>query len=158
MPDIYVDVGPMAYSKDTTKVASKYAVNAQKQMRDVAAKAIRSAPGFTMDKVGNPEGYSFNAKLTEITFGTYQGQPSVTCKVNGEVGTYPKPFMLTTSLSGSATVAGGTTDRDVSDCIKEAMRATVEKRVIPYLRLKPTTGSPKGHVRGGSRRAGPLGA
>jgi len=138
MPDIYVDVGPMAYNKDTTKVAFKYAGGAQKQMRDAAIKAIRSAPGFTPDKVGNPEGYSFNAKLTEITFGTYKGQPSVTCKVNGEVTTYPTPKMLTTSLPGSATVAGGTTDRDVEDCVKAAMTATVKERVIPYLKTKPT--------------------
>jgi len=138
MPDIYVDVGTMAYNKDTTKVAFKYAEKAQKQMRDAAIKAIRSAPGFTTDKVGNPEGYSFNAKLTEITFGTYQGQPSVTCKLNGEVTTYPKPKMLSTSLSGSATVAGGTTDRDVEDCVKAAMTATMEKKVIPYLKTKPT--------------------
>ena len=144
MPDIYVDVGPMAYNKDTTKVAFKYAGGAQKQMRDAAIKAIRSTPGFTPDKVGNPEGYSFNAKLTEITFGTHQGQPSVTCKLNGEVTTYPKAVMLSTSLSGSATVVGGTTDRDVEDCIKETMTATVKERVIPYLKKKPTPGTPKG--------------
>jgi len=46
--------------------------------------------------------------------------------------------MLSTSLSGSATVAGGTTDRDVEDCIKAVMTATVKERVIPYLKTKPT--------------------
>ena len=37
MPDIYVDVGPMSYNKDTTKVAVKYATTAQKLMREKVA-------------------------------------------------------------------------------------------------------------------------
>jgi len=90
MADIYVDVGPMDYSKDPTKVAAKYATKAKQVMRDAAAKAIRGAAGFTPDKVGNPTGFHFDATLTEIAFGTYQGQPSVTCKVTGVLATYPK--------------------------------------------------------------------
>jgi hypothetical protein len=145
MSDTYVDVGSMACNKDTKKVAFKYTATAPKQMRDAAIKAIRSSPGFTPDKVGNPEGYAFNAKLTEVAFGTYKGQPSVTCKLNGEVTTYPKPVMLTTSLPGNGTVPGGTTDRDVEDCIKETMTAIVKDKVIPYLKKKPTPGSPRGN-------------
>ena len=138
MPDIYVDVGPMHYSKDTTKVASKYTVNAQKQMRDTAIKAIRAAPGFTPDKVGNPVGYQIDATLNEIVFGTYKGQPSVTCKLSGTVSTYPQNQMLAKSLVGSATLAGDTTDGAVGDCIKEAVKATMEKSVLPYLKQKPS--------------------
>lgn len=138
MADIYVDVGPMAYNKDTTKVAFKYTVNAQKQMRDAAIKAIRSAQGFTPDKVGNPTGYNVNATLVEVVFGTYQGQPSVTCKLNGTVSTYPRMQLLTSTLVGSATLAGDTTDGAVADCIKEAMKSTMEKRVLPYLKQKPS--------------------
>ena len=136
MPDIYVDVGPMAFSKDPTKVAAKYAVKAKQVMRDAAAKAIRGAPGFTPDKVGNPEGFHFDATLTEIAFGTYQGQPSVTCKVEGFVATYPRKEVFGVNLTGKATLAGGTTDRDVDDCIKAAMEAIMTKSVIPALKQR----------------------
>ena len=136
MPDIYVDVGPMAYSKDPTKIAAKYAGRAKQLMRDAAAKAIRGAAGFTPDKVGNPEGFHFDATLTEIAFGTYQGQPSVTCKVTGVLATYPKKEAFGFNLTGKATLGGGTTDRDVEDCIKAAMEAAVTKSVIPALRQR----------------------
>jgi hypothetical protein len=137
MPDIYVDVGPMDYSKDPTKIAAKYATKAKQQMRDAAAKAIRGAAGFTPDKVGsNPAGFSFDATLTEITFGTYQGQPSVTCKVTGVLATYPKKEVFGVNLTGNATVGGGTTDRDVEDCIKAAIEASIVKRVIPALKQR----------------------
>ena len=137
MPDIYVDVGPMAVTKDPTKVAAKYAVKTKQLMRDAAIKAIRSASGFTPDKNGNPAGFHFDATLNEIAFGTYQGQPSVTCKLNGVVATYPQKRWLTQSLTGKATLAGGTADRDVMDCITAAMEASTTKDVIPFLRRQP---------------------
>ena len=136
-PDVYVDVGAMTYSKDTTKVAAKYAVMAEKLMKEAAVGAIHGSPGFTPYKVGNPDGYYLIAKLTEVSFGTYQGQPSVTSYLSGEVGTYPQPKMLTTSLTGKGMIGGGTTDGDVAASIKEAMKTMVLKSVIPYLKTKP---------------------
>jgi len=127
----------MAYSKDTSKVAAKYATTAQKLMRDAAISAIRSASGFTPDKSGTPAGFNVNATLNEISFGTYQGQPSVTCKLNGTVATYPQMKLLTSTLTGNATLAGGTTDRDVADCLTAAMKSTMEKSVIPFLKKQP---------------------
>src|SRR6267143_242943 len=136
MPDVYVEVCAMAYSTDTKKVATKYAVKVQKLMREAAVQAIRIASGFTPDKKGDPTGFHFDATLSEIAFGTYQGQPSVTCKVNGSIETYPRKELVTKTLTGSATVVGGTSDRDVEDCIGEVMKATVKDRVIPLLKQK----------------------
>jgi hypothetical protein len=124
----------MAYNKAPNKVAAKYATKAKQIMRDAAVKAIRAAPGFTPDKKDNAEGYHFDATLTEITFGTYQGQPSVTCKLDGVLANYPQKSLVAGSLTGKATLAGGSTDRDVEDCIKAAVQDTVAKQVIPALK------------------------
>ena len=137
MPDIYVDVGPMAYSKDPTKVAAKYATKAKQLMRDAAMKAIRNSPGFTPDKTGNPSGFHFDATLSEIAFGTFQGQPSVTCKITGILATYPQKRILTKTLTGKTTVVGGNSDRDVEDCIKAVVDETTKKEVIPFLKRQP---------------------
>ena len=134
MADIYIDVGPMAYSKDTTKVAANYTAKAKQLMRDATIKAIRAAAGFTPDKTGGSGGYYFDATLTEITIGTYQGQPSVTCKVSGVVATFPQRRMLTQSLAGKTTLAGGASARDVEDCIRTVMEETTKKEVIPFLK------------------------
>ena len=137
MPGTYVDVGAMAVVKDAKKVAMKYASGAQKLMRDAATSAIRADASFTPDKSGSPKGFAVDATLTEVTFGTLQGQPAVTCKMNGTVATYPQNKLLTAGLNGSATIGGGTSDRDVNDCIKEAMKATMTKSVLPFLRKQP---------------------
>lgn len=137
MPDIYVDLGPMAFSKDINKVAQKYTANAKKLMRDAAVKAIRNAPGFTPDNVANASGYHVDATLAEIAFGTHGGQPAVTCKMTGVVATYPQKKWLTSTLKGKATIAGDTSDGAVADCIAEAMKATMTDVVIPYLKQKP---------------------
>jgi hypothetical protein len=86
--------------------------------------------------VGNPTGFHFDATLTEIAFGTYQGQPSVACKVTGLLATHPKKEVFGFNVTGNATIAGGTTDRDVEDCIKAAMAAAVTKSVIPALKQR----------------------
>jgi hypothetical protein len=137
MPDTYIDVGPMACNKDTSKVASKYVTKATQVMRETAVKTIRAAAGFTPDKGTNSKGFHFDATLTEITLGTFKGQPSVTCKLNGVVAKHPQKVWLTQTLTGSVTIAGGNSDRDVEDCIKAVMEQTTTARVIPFLKGQP---------------------
>lgn len=139
MPDIYVGVGPMDYNTDTSKVALKYAVNAKEQMRKAAAAAIKAQPGFTLDKAGSSRQYDFNATLTEVVFSTKSGQPAVTCKLTADLST-PSKFaagkneMVSGSILGNATLIGGTTDRDVADCIAAAVTKTVNDSVIPGIK------------------------
>lgn len=134
MADIYVDVGPMAHSKDPVKVPIKYIAKTTKLMRDGALKVIEVTSGFTTKKAA--KGYHVDATLTEIVLGTHNGQPAVTCKVNGLVATYPDKKLLTGSLSGEATLVGGTSERDVYDCITAVMEATTKDEVLPFLRTK----------------------
>lgn len=137
MPDTFVDIGLMSFNKDPKKVPTKHTPKARMLMRNATMKVVRATPGFTPDKVGNPSGYHVDATLDSIEFGTYQGQPSVTCKMTGVVATYPEKRWLTQKLTGKATLAGGTTDRDVDDCISAAMEATVKDQVMPFLKKKP---------------------
>jgi hypothetical protein len=134
MPDTYIDVGPMALSKDLTKVPARYAKDAKQIMRDAAIKAIRAAKGFTPDKGSNTKGFHFDVTLDEIVLGTYKGQPSVTCKANGILANYPQKTLVAKTLIGSATLAGGTSDQDVKDCIKAVVEAIVNEKLIPTLR------------------------
>lgn len=137
VPDLYVEVGPMSTSKDPNKVATSYATSAKKTMRDAAMKSVRGASGYTPDKVGNPKGFYIDMTLTEIEIGTYQGQPSVTCKATGVVATHPEKRWLTQSLTGKTTLGGGASPRDVQDCIKEVVTAMMTKDVIPFLKKQP---------------------
>jgi hypothetical protein len=139
MPDIYVGVGPMDYNTDTTKVALKYAINAKEQMKNAATAAIKAQPGFTVDKAGSSRQYDFNATLTEVVFSTRSGQPAVTCKLTADLST-PNKFaagkndMVSAKILGTATLIGGTTDRDVADCIAAAVTKTVNDSVIPGIK------------------------
>ena len=102
MADIFVKLGPMTYNSDTNKVALKYAVKAEETMMNAAKAAFKNARGFTLDQASDPKsGFQLRVKLTEIVFGTYQGQPSVKAKFTGELLRYPKELVLSTSLVGS---------------------------------------------------------
>lgn len=138
MPDIYIEVGEMHYNSDTSKVGFKYTKDAKATLLAAAVEAIRATKGYTPDPVGTtPAKFKFDGTLDEIVFGTYQGMPSVTCRIKGTVETSPGSNKeMTASVSGSSTVAGGTTDKDVTDCMKMAMKKTVDERVIPYIKGK----------------------
>ena len=139
MPDICVNVGPMDYNTDTSKVALKYAVKAKDQMRKAAIDAVKAQPGFTVDQAGSSRQYDFNATLEEISFGTTRGEPSVTCKLTGDLST-PSKFvagkkeLVSDYIMGKATLIGGTTDRDVADCIAAAMTKTINDSVVPGIK------------------------
>ena len=49
MPDTYIEVGDMAYSKDPSKVAARFTAKAKDQMRAAAQEAIAAAKGYTTD-------------------------------------------------------------------------------------------------------------
>jgi hypothetical protein len=134
MADIFIDVGAMTTSNDTTKVAVKYAPNAPKLMREGAVSAI--GKGFTTEKGNNKEGYSFNAELTAITFGTVQDRPSVKCTVAGVINILPGPLLHRKVSGNTAIGVGGSsvTDRDVADCIQLALKDIVVKEVLPAVK------------------------
>jgi hypothetical protein len=140
MADTYVEIGPMAYVKDTTKVPIKYATEAQKLMKEAATAAVRASVGFTPDKVGNPEGYWVDLTLSEIVFGPVQDRPGVTCKFVGTVATFPAKRVLTSTLTGKGMVGAGgkeVNDGDVRFAIQEGVKATIVKSVLPYLKTNP---------------------
>lgn len=140
MADIYVEIGPMAYIKDTTKVPIKYATEAQKLMKEAATAAVRAATGFTPDKIGTPEGYWVDLTLSEIEFGPVQDRPGVTCRFVGTVATYPNKKVLTSTLTGKGMVGAGgkeVNDGDVRFAMQEGVKATMVKSVLPYLKNKP---------------------
>lgn len=135
MSDIFIKLGKMDYNSDTAKVATKYTLVVDKQMRAGATRGIAATAGYTVD--GDASGFQFFATLSEISFGTSQGEPTVTCKLEGTVTSYPDITLNVAKVSGKATLRGGATDRDVSDCIFEAAKATMVDRVIPYIQTLP---------------------
>jgi hypothetical protein len=145
MADIYVEAGPMSYSKDTTKVPVAYAVASQKIIRTAVIAAIDGTKGFTSTAPATtppspPKGYGVDLTLSEISYGTYQDRPSVTAKFMGTVITVPEKKMLTNMLTGKGTVGSGgktVSDGDVRAAIEEGVKATMVKSVLPYLSGNP---------------------
>lgn len=129
----------MDYNTDTNKVALKFALKAKEQMRKAATDAIKAQTGFTVEKAGSARQYEFNATLSEVVFGTRQGQPSVTCRLTADLSN-PSKFvagkkeLVSGAISGSATLIGGTTDRDVADCIAAAVTKTINDSVVPGIK------------------------
>ena len=142
MGDVYVQVGDMAYSKDTTKVPVKYAVNSQALMKEATTASLRGAKGLTPDKVvdpktkAEPKGFIVNFTLVAVNFVKVQGMDGVQCKLDGTVSSYPENKLITQSLTGSATISG-VGDNDVRDCIKIATTNAMVKSVIPTLQKMP---------------------
>ena len=97
MGDIYVDIGPM----DSSKAPKEHADKAKATMQKGVEKAVKSASGFTADKKG--EGYTICPKVGELKV----DPKGATCKLSGEIVRYPKPEMVTTSLTGGAKAEGG---------------------------------------------------
>jgi hypothetical protein len=131
--DVFVEVGPMSASKDAKKVPKEFAAAAPKLMRAAAVREVKKAKGFTPDKKGSPkEGFYIDATLTGVTIDA--GAKTVKCELSGVVATYPKKKMLTSSVSGSATLKGGTDTRDVEDCIAAVAEAITKDKIIPFLK------------------------
>jgi len=136
MSDITLKAGPMSVNTDPNKVNTKYAQNAPAQMKKAAENAIVANADLKALRSKTPREYTFSATLSVVEFGTHSGQPSVTCKLMGVLST-PNKFrtdgkddVVSGSITGSATLVGGTTDRDVADCIAEAVKATINKSVM----------------------------
>ena len=134
MPKTYVDVGPMAYSRNSTKVDAKYGAKATHWMRDTAVRQVRRDDKFTPEKTaGSQKGYYFDATLAEVKVVT-SGQVGVSCKIDGVLATYPDRKLVAAGLSASARITGGATDRDVQDCVEAVIEAMVKDKVIPTLK------------------------
>jgi len=124
MGDIYVDIGSM----DSSKAPKEYAEKAKTAMQRAVEKAVKSASGFTTDKKGN--GYTIRLKVAELKV-----EPKgVTCKLTGELVRYPKPEMVSTSLTGGAQADGGKPDALVADCIDAAVDSMMKRAVIPAMK------------------------
>lgn len=124
MGDIYVDIGPM----DNSKAPKEHAERAKAAMRKSVQDAVKSASGFTLDKKGN--GYTIRLKIAELKI----DPKGVSCKLTGELLRYPKPEMVSTSLTGAAQANGGKPDSLVSDCISGAVESMMTRAVIPAMK------------------------
>jgi hypothetical protein len=58
---------------------------------------------------------------------------SVSCKLTGELVRYPKPEMVSTSLTGGAKADGGKPDTLVGACLEGAVEGMM-KKVVPEMR------------------------
>lgn len=131
--DTYVEVGPMSVAKNAKKVPKEHAKTAKKLMQTAAEKEFKKAKGFTPKKNGKPaQGFYFDATLNSIVID--EKKKSVTCAVSGVVATWPRKKMLTSSLSSKPTLKGGTSKRDIEDCISIAVESAVKQQVVPFLK------------------------
>src|SRR5271165_77935 len=117
MADIYVDIGPM----DTSKVPKEFVAKAKAAMCDAVEGAVKKASGFTAQKKG--EGYTIRLKVAELTVDGKE----VSCKLSGELLRYPKPEMVSTSLTGGAKAAGMKPEDAVEDCIGAIIEDMMKK-------------------------------
>jgi hypothetical protein len=122
MGDIYVDVGPM----DSSKAPKEYAAKVKRYLDDTVTGAVDKAKGFTTKKEG--EGYKLRVKVVELKL---EGK-GATCKLSGELTRYPKPEMVSTSITAGAKAEGGKPESLVKDCIEGAAEGIMEK-VIPVM-------------------------
>jgi hypothetical protein len=123
MADIYVDIGPM----DASKAPKEFADKAKAAMKEAVEGVVKKASGFTSSKKG--EGYTVRLKVAELTVDGKE----VSCKLSGELLRFPKPEMVSTSLSGSGKAAGMKPEDAVEDCIG-AVAEDMMKKVIPVMK------------------------
>lgn len=126
MGNIYVDIGPM----DASKAPKEHAAKAKTAMSKAVERAVKGESELTTDKKG--EGYTVRLKIAELAIDA----KGVSCKVTGELLRYPKPEMVSTSLSGSAKASGGKPDALVADCIDGVVEDMMKKRVIPVMKAQ----------------------
>ena len=123
MGDIYVEIGPM----DASKAPKQYAEKAKAAMKKATEAAVKAASGFSSDKKGN--GYTLRFKVAEMKV-----EPKgVSVKLSGEIVRYPKPEMVTTSLTGGANGNGGAPDSLIADCIDGAVESMM-KKALPVMK------------------------
>ena len=138
MSDIYVTIGAMTHSDDTTKVPLNYRPLVSKTMKGAVEAALTGAEGFTTAAPKNGEGYEISLTLNEIITGfTVQDRPGVKCNLNGTIFSVPAKLLITKSLTGTGTAGGaGTriTESDVEYCLTEAVKKTMAKSVLPTLK------------------------
>lgn len=131
MEDIFVNIGELSINKDPNKAAKKYADTAKAALRKGMQRAIKNSAGFTTEKTATTtSGFTVNLKVSEIAVGT----GSVTCKLTGELLKWPKPEMISTSLSGGGRVDGGTSDAAIADCIDSVAEEMMKGRVLPVIK------------------------
>jgi len=123
MADIYVDIGQL----DVSKAPKEFADKAKTAMKEAIESAVKKASGFTCTKKG--EGYTIRLKISELAV---DGK-DVSCKVSGELLRFPKPEMVSTSLTGSGKAAGMKPEDAVEDCIG-AVVEDMMKKVIPVMK------------------------
>ena len=126
MGSIYVDIGPM----DARKAPKEHADTAKSVLRKAVEQAVKGESELTTSKKG--EGYTVRLKIAELTV----DPKAVSCKITGELLRYPKPEVLSTSLTGSAKMSGGKPDTLVPDCIDAVIEDMMKKRVIPTMKAQ----------------------
>ncbi len=128
MPDIFVDIGPMSYSSNSAKADKKYAEKAKAQLKKTAERTIKAVSGVTTQKAAT--GYTVRLKVEEVTL----GPKTVACKLSGELLKYPKPEMVSTSLTGSGKVQGDDSEAGVLDCIDAVAESMLKDKILPTIK------------------------
>jgi hypothetical protein len=113
---------------DASKAPKEYADKAKAAMKEAVQKQVKAASGFTTDKKG--EGYTIRLKIAELKVDPKE----VSCKLSGELIRYPKPEMVSTSLTGGAKANGGKPEALIKDCIDATIESMMKKNVIPAMK------------------------
>ena len=140
MPDIYVAIGEMTHSDETSKVPLNYRPLVSKTLKAAVADylASKDAAGFTTTAPKDGKGYEISLTLNEIITGfVVQDRPGVKCNLSGAINAVPVRLLITKSLTGTATAGGsGTrlTGNDVEYCLTEAVKKIMAMSILPKLK------------------------
>lgn len=126
MPDIYIDIGPLS-----NKAKKEYTDTAKAAMRRGIETAVKHSAGFTtMKTTKTTSGYTIQLTVTDIVFGTN----TVTVKLSGELLQWPKPVMISTSLTGSGKYTGPASTAAVADTIESIAESMTKDKILPTIR------------------------
>jgi hypothetical protein len=126
MPDVYIDIGALS-----NKANKEYNDAATAAMRKGIETAVKNSPGFTTKKTDKTtSGYTIRLKVTDIVFGTN----TVTCKLSGELLKWPKPEMISTSLTGNGKSIGNSSAAAVADTIESIAESMTKDKILPTIR------------------------
>lgn len=136
MPTVTLKVGPMSVTTDTDKVAHKYAIKAPEQMIKAAGDTIQTSKELKAIQSKRTErtpsaphstrwcsAHAMGSRASRADFP--QSSPRRTSS-----STDGKEDAVSGNITGNATTIGGTTDRDVADCVAAAVDTTINKSVV----------------------------
>lgn len=126
MPDVYIDIGPLS-----NKAKKEYTEPAKAAMRRGIESAVKKSTGFTTMKTNKTtSGYTIRLTVTDIVIETN----TVTVKLAGELLQWPKPVMISTSLTGNGQWQGRTSTAAVADTIESIAESMTRDKILPTIK------------------------